>query len=63
MDFPAYCGTLTFLTLKAGHVVGGAFMPASPIYRPGECIDEPLADKSAARQYIVRLQGMTDLGR
>jgi len=25
-------------------------MPAPPIYRPGERIDEPLADKSAVRQ-------------
>src|SRR5216683_2912916 len=31
-------------------------------YRPGERIDRPLADKSAMRQYIVRLRGMTDLG-
>jgi len=36
-------------------------MPAAPIYRPGECIDGPLADKSALRQYIVRLQGITDV--
>jgi hypothetical protein len=31
-------------------VVGSAFMPASPIYRPLERIDRPLADKSAMRQ-------------
>jgi hypothetical protein len=36
--------------IKTGHVVGGAFMPAPPIYRPGEGIDGPLADKSAVRQ-------------
>jgi hypothetical protein len=34
-------------------------MPAPPIYRPGEHIDGPLADKSALRQYIVRLRGIT----
>jgi hypothetical protein len=28
--------------------VGGAFMPAAPMYRPGEDIDGPLADKSCA---------------
>ena len=44
-----------------GHVVGGAFMPAPPIYRPGERIGGPLADKSAVRQSIVRLRGFTDL--
>src|SRR5713101_6926299 len=32
-----------------------------PIYRPGEGIDGPLADKSAVRQYIVRLRGITDV--
>jgi len=26
------------------HVVGGAFMPAAPIYRPLDGIDGPLAD-------------------
>jgi predicted alpha/beta hydrolase len=31
-------------------------------YRPGRGIDGPLADKSAVRQYIVRLRGMTDPG-
>jgi hypothetical protein len=36
-------------------------MPAPPIYRPGEGIDGPLADKSAVRQYIVRLRGITEL--
>jgi hypothetical protein len=30
--------------------VGGAFMPAPPMYRPGERIDKPLADTSAVRQ-------------
>jgi hypothetical protein len=35
-------------------------MPAAPIYRPGERIAGPLADKSAVRQYIVRLRGITD---
>ena len=34
----------------------------SPIYRPGERIDGPLADKSAVRQYIVRLRRITDPG-
>jgi len=33
-----------------GNAVGGAFMPAPPIYRPLEGIDGPLADKSAVRQ-------------
>jgi hypothetical protein len=37
-------------------------MPAPPIYRPGERIAGLLADKSAVRQYIVRLRGMIDLG-
>jgi hypothetical protein len=32
------------LMIKTGHCVGGAFMPASPIYRPGVRIDGPLAD-------------------
>jgi len=41
--------------------VGGAFMPAPPIDRPGERIDGPLTDQSAVRQYIVRLQGITDV--
>jgi len=36
-------------------------MPAPPIYRPGERIDGPSADKSAVRQYIVRLRGITDV--
>jgi hypothetical protein len=35
-------------------------MPAPPMYRPGKRIDRPLADKSALRQYIVRLRGVTD---
>ena len=34
-------------------------MPAPPIDRPGERIDGPLTDKSALRQYIVRLRGIT----
>jgi len=41
---------LRSLTTKPGHIVGGAFMPAAPIYRPGKRIDGPLADKSALRQ-------------
>jgi hypothetical protein len=36
--------------LRMRKIVGGAFMPAAPIYRPGERIDGPLADKSALRQ-------------
>src|SRR5260370_919893 len=38
---------LRSLTTNTGHIVGGAFMPAPPIYRPGKGIDGPLADKSA----------------
>jgi len=30
--------------------VGGAFMPAAPIHRPGERVGGPLADESALRQ-------------
>src|SRR5713226_3154668 len=33
-----------------GHVVGADLSCTSPIYRPGERIDGPLADKSAVRQ-------------
>ena len=36
-------------------------MPAAPIYRPGESIDGPLADKSALCQSIGRLQDIPDL--
>ena len=36
-------------------------MPAAPIYRPGERIAGPVADKSALRQSIVRLQGIIDV--
>jgi len=32
------------------HVVGADLSCTSPIYRPGEPIDGPLADKSAVRQ-------------
>jgi hypothetical protein len=38
------------------YLVGGAFMPAPPMYRPGERLDGPLADTSALRQSIVRLR-------
>ena len=34
-------------------------MPAAPIYRPMARRCAPQADKSAVRQYIVRLRGIT----
>ncbi len=37
-------------------------MPAPPIYRPMARRCPPQADKSAVRQYIVRLRGIADLG-
>src|SRR5713101_3365402 len=40
--------------------VGADLSCTSPIYRPGECIAGPLADKSAVRQYIVRLMNFDD---
>ena len=40
--------------------VGGAFMPAAPIYRPMARRCAPQADKSAVRQYIVRLRSIPD---
>jgi hypothetical protein len=41
--------------------VGADLSRTPPIYRPGERIDGLLADKSAVRQSIVRLRGMTDV--
>jgi hypothetical protein len=35
---------------QVNRVVGADLSCTSPIYRPGEGIDEPLADKSAVRQ-------------
>ena len=46
---------------QIGHFVGADLSCTSPIYRPLERIDGPLADKSAVRQYIVRLRGITDV--
>ena len=41
--------------------VGADLARTPPIYRPGERIDGPSADKSAVRQYIVRLRDITDV--
>jgi hypothetical protein len=34
-------------------LVGAQFIGASPIYRPGKPIEEPLADKSAPTEYPI----------
>ncbi len=47
---------------QTGHFVGADLSCTSPIYRPMARRCPPQADKSAVRQYIMRLRDMTDLG-
>jgi hypothetical protein len=49
------------LTTYIGHFVGADLSRTSPIHRPEKPIREPLADKSAVRQSIVRLRDITVL--